>query len=46
MRKGFLNRNSIAPLLIALTLAAPGCKSGWKMPKSQKHVALEPPAFR
>ncbi len=32
MRKGCLNRKSIAPLLIALSLAAPGCKSGWKMP--------------
>lgn len=32
MRKGYLNRKSIAPLLIALSLAAPGCKSGWKMP--------------
>ncbi|MCC6510047.1 MAG: hypothetical protein IT423_13150 [Pirellulaceae bacterium] len=27
-----MNRKSIAPLLIVLSLAAPGCKSGWKMP--------------
>lgn len=32
MRKGYLTHKSIAPLLIALSLAAPGCKSGWKMP--------------
>ncbi len=33
MRMGFVNHKSIAPLLIAVSLAAaPGCKSGWKMP--------------
>jgi len=33
MRMGFTGWNkAIAPVIIALSLAAPGCKSGWKMP--------------
>ncbi len=35
MRMGLVtSKKSLAPLLIVLSLSAPGCKSGWKMPGS------------